>query len=169
MTYAKKNTFDCYCGDENKVLKRFYECAKKFKITTIIRITSFCPLIDGNIIKNGLEKFKSYENDNGYYSNCTIRSYPQGMDYEIFPFKLLEDAFLNAGELSILEHVTPFKWKNRSKNVLRENVVNITDNSDLRITLDTKENQLIISKIIENFDAETQSCADIVTILRGHP
>lgn len=169
VDFCKKNSLSCYCGDENNVLKRFYECAKEFGVTTIIRVTSDCPLIDGYIIKNGLEKFISYENVNFYYSNCIIRSYPRGMDYEIFSFKLLEDAFLNAGELSDLEHVTPYIWKNRSKNVLRENDFSITDNSDLRITLDTKEDQLVISKIIENFDADLHSCADIVTILRGHP
>ena len=91
------------------------------------------------------------------------------MDYEIFSFKLLEDAFFNAKELSDLEHVTPCIWNSRSKNVLKQNDVCETDNSDLRITLDTAENQLLISTLIENFDADTLSCDNMVKILTGHP
>ena len=169
LDFCKKNCLDFYRGDENNVLKRFYECAKEFGVTTIIRVTSDCPLIDGQIIKNALKKFKSYDNDNVYYSNCLIRSYPRGMDYEIFSFKLLENAFFNAEELSDLEHVTPYIWNNRSENVRRKNDVCETDSSDLRITLDTSEDQLLISTLIENFDADTLNCAGMIKVLRGHP
>lgn len=169
VDFCKKNGLDCYCGDENNVLKRFYECAKEFGVTTIIRVTSDCPLIDGQIIKNGLKQFKSYENDNVYYSNCIIRSYPRGMDYEIFSFKLLEDAFFNAKDPSDLEHVTPYIWKNRSKNVLKESDVCEIDNSDLRITLDTEEDNLLISTLIEKFDANDMSCDRLVRVLRQQP
>lgn len=66
VDFCKKKVGDCYCGDETNVLKRFYECAKKFGIITIIRVTFDYTLIDGQVIKNGLKKFKIHEDENVY-------------------------------------------------------------------------------------------------------
>src|SRR6186997_2460171 len=66
VEFCKTNNLSCYRGDQQNVLKRFYECAKEFKLNTIIRVTSDCPLIDGNIIANGLTAYKQYD-DVTYY------------------------------------------------------------------------------------------------------
>lgn len=39
-----------YKGSELNVLERYYETAKKFDVKDIIRVTSDCPLIDGELI-----------------------------------------------------------------------------------------------------------------------
>src|SRR5690348_3787154 len=41
---------DCYRGSVNDVLDRYYQCAKKFSLSTIVRITSDDPLIDPIIV-----------------------------------------------------------------------------------------------------------------------
>ena len=42
-TFAK-NKINCFSGDENNLVKRYY-LAKKFDIDIIVRLTSDCPLI----------------------------------------------------------------------------------------------------------------------------
>ena len=48
-------------------------------------------------------------------SNNKPRTFPYGMDFEIFTFKTLETAWKNAKLKSELEHVTPFIYNNPDK------------------------------------------------------
>lgn len=169
VDFCKTNDIIYYRGDEHNVLERFYECALENKLNTIIRVTSDCPLIDGDIIKNGFLKYKSLKNEYVYYSNALKRTYPRGMDYEIFSFKLLEDAFFNANKISDKEHVTPYIWKNRSGKVIIKDDVNQENNEDLRITLDTEEDRRLISGLIQDYAAHELICDNIVKILRENP
>ena len=64
---------------------------------------------------------KLYENSNSdYTSNCYPRSFPDGLDVEVFSFKALKKAFLNAKTTYDKEHVTTYikKDKNLIKNFL---------------------------------------------------
>ena len=170
VAFCENKGVDCFCGDENNVLKRFYECAKKFGVTTIIRVTSDCPLIDPEVIREGLSVYQKYNNENIYYSNTIQRMYPRGMDYEIFSFKLLEEAFLNATDDSDKEHVTPYIWKNTSGNVTVKQDLNLNEDcSGYRITLDTEEDKELLTTLIEGYNADEISCKGIIDILKKHP
>ena len=57
VNVCKKQKTKFFIGSNNNVLKRYYMCAKKNKVKTIVRIPSDCPLIDPAIIKKGLKKF----------------------------------------------------------------------------------------------------------------
>lgn len=168
VEYCNRNKINCFRGDEQNVLKRFYDCAVQNDLSVIIRVTSDCPLIDGSLISGGLSEFNKYPG-RVYYSNALQRTYPRGMDYEIFSFRLLEDAYNNAVLDSDKEHVTPWIWNNRSGDVKLVHDLNETDNSDLRITLDTEEDRVLISKLIEEFDASRLNCSQIVDVLRKNP
>jgi spore coat polysaccharide biosynthesis protein SpsF len=168
VEFCKANKLPCFCGDENDVLKRYYLVAKEHGLTTIIRVTSDCPLIDPGIIKEGLAAYQKLP-ANTYYSNTTVRSYPRGMDYEIFSFALLEEACLKATDESDREHVTPYIWKNRSGQVSVKADVSREDNSNFRITLDTEEDRVLLSRLIEEHAADKLSCSDIVRILKNDP
>ena len=79
---AKKNKLKYFKGSHQNVIKRMIDAAKKFKCKNIIRITSDCPLIDLDIIKNAIEIFRY--NNCDILTNGKIRSFPDGMDVEIF-------------------------------------------------------------------------------------
>src|ERR1017187_8832445 len=49
VQFAKTHTIPFYRGSEDHVLSRYYECALENKLDVIIRVTSDCPLIDGNL------------------------------------------------------------------------------------------------------------------------
>src|SRR3989338_10070275 len=44
--WCRKQSVAFYQGDENDVLGRYYQAAKKFQASIIVRLTSDCPLID---------------------------------------------------------------------------------------------------------------------------
>ncbi|MEZ5671481.1 MAG: hypothetical protein R3E08_03530 [Thiotrichaceae bacterium] len=73
-----------------------------------------------------------------YSSNTQVRSYPQGLDAEIFTFAALERAFQAATELYQREHVTPYIYQHPELFSLT-NYVGQPDLSHHRWTLDTPE------------------------------
>jgi spore coat polysaccharide biosynthesis protein SpsF (cytidylyltransferase family) len=91
-----------FIGDEKDVLDRYYKCAKEFSGDVIVRITSDCPFIDPNIVDQAIEYY--YLTDHGYVSFAPI----DGLDVEVFSFKLLEEACKKAKDPYDREHVTPY-------------------------------------------------------------
>ena len=74
------------------------------------------------------------------------RTFPRGLDTEVFSFEILEQAFSNAKKTYQREHVTPYIYEN-GKNVFYYK--NDVDYSKFRWTLDTEEDFELISKIYD--------------------
>jgi len=91
-----------FIGDENDVLKRYYDCARFFDADCVIRITSDCPLIDPKIIDYALDYFN--DNDYPYVYFAPV----DGLDVEVFSFDCLKEAHENATSKEDREHVTPY-------------------------------------------------------------
>jgi|TARA_Y100000294_G_scaffold177790_1_gene204860 spore coat polysaccharide biosynthesis protein SpsF (cytidylyltransferase family) len=148
VNVCKKEKIKFFIGDNNNVLARFYKCAQKNKIKTIVRIPSDCPLIDPNIIKKGLKKF--YSNNVDYVSNLLPPSYIDGNDVEIFSIKTLAKIYDKAKSRFDKEHVTTFLRRN--KRLFK--IMNFKTNKDLslkyRLTIDFKEDLIVLKKILNN-------------------
>ncbi|MEO7523229.1 MAG: glycosyltransferase family protein [Ferruginibacter sp.] len=168
VSFCEQQNVLYFRGNEKNVLKRFYDCAEKYNIGTIIRVTSDCPLIDGKIISNAVANYKQ-QTPNTYYSNGLERTYPRGMDYEIFSFDMLKTAYENATDEGDKEHVTPYIWKNRQGSFILKHDINKENNSNYRITLDTAEDLLLIRKLIEEYNAAELNCKGIIKVLKDNP
>ena len=103
---CRENDVSCYRGSENDVLDRFYGAARGERASQVVRITADCPLIDPEVIDRVVRRFQRGDLD--YASNAMVRSYPDGLDTEIFSFPALERAWHEAGKASEREHVTPY-------------------------------------------------------------
>lgn len=169
VEFANKNNIPCYRGDENNVLSRYYECAKKYQLDLIVRLTSDCPLLDAGIIKSGIEHYVSMDDENLYLSNALERTYPRGFDFEIFSFHLLEEAYKNASDEMDKEHVTPYICKNKSGHVKFEHVKREINVSQFRLTLDTPEDFELLKTLIEKHHANLLSGDDIIKLMQQHP
>ena len=156
-------------GDEHNVLERFYHCAEKYALDIIIRVTSDCPLVDGYIIADGLQKYNSLGDKNAYYSNALVRRFPRGLDFEIFSFDLLKEAYLNATVDSDKEHVTPYINQNRSGRVSVHHHLSPEDHSDLRWTLDTQDDWKLIKTLFEDYHVADLRYEQILRIVELHP
>ena len=161
----EENSIKVFRGSEENVLKRYYECAKKNKLNHILRITSDCPLIDTKMI-DFMAKIYSKKNYD-YYSNILHRSFPVGMDAEFFSFKSLEKCFNNAISKHDKEHVT--KYMQRSPLFKKGNLKYKHNLSDLRITLDYKEDYELIKKIILKSKVRNISLLDILKFYKKNP
>jgi spore coat polysaccharide biosynthesis protein SpsF len=169
IEFAKKEGIVFYKGSEHDVLSRFYGCAKENDLDIIVRVTSDCPLIDGLLIKDAVDKYKETENSDLYLSNALERTFPRGFDFEIFSFKLLSEAHEKAVLDLDKEHVTPYINRNRSGKVSFFHYRQEKDKSAFRITVDTAEDYQLVKILIEKFDADKLQHKEITDILEKNP
>ena len=52
-----KNNYTVFRGSEKNVLRRYYECAKKFSVKNILRVTGDCPLVDHEVVDEIIQEF----------------------------------------------------------------------------------------------------------------
>ncbi|UOQ51074.1 glycosyltransferase family protein [Hymenobacter cellulosivorans] len=167
--WARQHQVPCYRGDSADVLSRYYKTATQFGLDTIVRVTSDCPLIDGQLIRQAVQRYEAAANPQLYMSNGLQRTFPRGLDFEVFSFHLLNQAQQNASSESDREHVTPYIHQNRSGQVEFAHVLHPTDASRFRITLDTPEDWELIKVLLEQYDADGLSTEALVTLLDQHP
>ncbi len=131
----------CYRGSEKDVLDRYYHAAKKFQADIIVRITADCPVIDPQVIDLVVMKFMQAKAD--YASNCFQRTYPRGLDTEVFTFDALEKAWKEAKLSFQRSHVTPYIHRNPDIFKL-ESITDPGDASAYRWTVDTQEDLALV-------------------------
>ena len=150
VEYAKNNELDYFRGEPLDVLDRYYKCAEKFSLDTIVRVTSDEPLIDPTIVDQIIINFQKIGCD--FASNNLIRTFPAGFDAEVFSRQALERTWREAKLPSEREHVSPFMKKN--KDIFKQfNLKNPQNIPISRLTLDREEDlkilKAITSKILE--------------------
>lgn len=157
-----------YRGSENDVLDRYYQAAKTFNGDIIIRICGDCPLIDPVVIDKVINFYLTHSYD--YVANTLARTYPRGMDVEIFSFDLLKRAAKEAGLPEEREHVTPYFYEHPDLFSLG-NVSNDSDQSSHRWTVDTEEDFQLIKHIIESLWPVKPyfNMDDVLQVISLHP
>jgi len=170
IAICNKLEIDVYKGSLNNVLDRFYKAALPENPDWVVRLTSDCPLIDPVEIDNIIQHALDHNFD--YVSNTLKPTYPDGIDVEVFKFSALEKAVKEATLVSEIEHVTPYIWKNSSylggSIFTSDCVLNETDYSKIRLTVDTLEDFIVIEKLIKGIGSK-KSWYDYVKYLQKNP
>ena len=157
---------ECFRGSFEDVLDRYYICSKNFQFKNIIRITGDCPLIDPKIVDDFIKKFQT--NNYDYIHNFDPRTFPDGMDIEIFTHIALKKAWKKAKLASEREHVTAY-FRNNSDKFKIKNIKNRNNFSKYRITLDYKEDLKLIKNIIKGIPERPIFMKDIIYFLEKNP
>lgn len=156
-------------GSEDDVLDRYYTAAKKFNADIVIRITSDCPLIDAQVIDKVIEKFLDDKVD--YAANVLgERTYPRGMDTEVFSFATLEKMWKQAEDKSEREHVTLYLHRHKEE-FSTANVKNEEDFSGYRLTLDEEDDYKLIKEVYQELFPTNHDFGlkDIINLLKRRP
>ncbi|MFC1667054.1 cytidylyltransferase domain-containing protein [Candidatus Omnitrophota bacterium] len=143
---AKRKKVKYLKGSLDNVLSRYYLASKKYHLDLIVRITGDCPCVDPALIDSFIKIHIKKRAD--YTSNTVKRSYPRGLDVEVFNFSALEKAHRNAGRDYEREHVTPYFYKNpRLFKIVNVKSPRAVYGPDIRITLDTEEDYTLLSLV----------------------
>jgi spore coat polysaccharide biosynthesis protein SpsF len=156
-----------FCGSENDVLDRYYQAADTNKADAVVRITSDCPLIDPDLVDQTIDAFKDKGAD--YASNIWPRTYPRGLDIEVFTAAALERAWREAHEPHQREHVTPYFYEH-PKSFRLVSVSGKINHSHYRWTLDTREDLELLRAIYSRFDNRNDfRWYDVIELIQREP
>jgi spore coat polysaccharide biosynthesis protein SpsF len=168
--FAHKNGLGCHRGSEQDVLKRIVEAAQKYQGDTLVHLTSDCPLIDPIAVQQVIDKYQEGKWD--FVSNCLERTYPRGMDTQVFSRKILEKVDAIATEAAHREHVTlyivekPHEFACANISAPREYRA-----PEIRMTLDYPEDYALIHAVFEALYPHKPDFLlyDILNYLKAHP
>ena len=154
-------------GSEHDVLDRYYQAARAAVAESVTRITSDCPLIDAELVDDTVRTFVEQQAD--YASNVFPRTYPRGLDAEVFSMAALDRVWRQAREPHQREHVTPYFYEHPEMFKLAF-TRNESDYSAYRWTLDTAEDLELIRNIYDRFgNQDNFGWREVVMLMQREP
>ena len=167
VNYSKDLGIDYFRGSTKDVLERYYQSAKEYSISTIVRIPADKPLIDPEIADMMIDIFKnnSYDYMTNFLPNPT---YPGGTEVEIFTMKALKRAWENAELPSEKEHVTNYFTNNEAKFKIK-NIENLENFSHLRWVVDRREDLELVRIIVSKIKKRPILMRDIIDLFKKEP
>jgi len=167
--FATETGIACFRGSEDDVMQRVVDAAESTAADIVVEITGDCPIIDPEIVEQTIRMFKAHDAD--YVGNAQVRSYPDGMDVQVFRLNTLKrSAALTIDRLD-REHVT-LHIRNHPELFSHVHLVAPPELHwpELGLTLDEPLDYELLKRIIKHFsDKPLFSCLDAVRLLRDKP
>ena len=165
--FSKHLGVDSFRGSSDNVLDRYYQCAKEYSVSTIVRIPSDKPLIDPEIVDNVVSMFmnSSYDYITNFLPNPT---FPSGTEVEVFSINALKKAWENAKLPSEKEHVTPY-FLNHQDEFKITHIKNSENLSHLRWAVDKMEDLKLVRKIVSKIKKRPILMKDIIELFAKEP
>lgn len=146
---AQRLEVGVFRGSEDDVMSRVLGAAQSHGVDIIVELTGDCPVIDPMLIERVIEAYLAGGAD--YCANILTRSYPIGMDTQVFGTNILADAFSRTDDDADREHVSLFIYRHpelyRLHNVLADSRHH---QPDLRLTLDTPEDLRMLRAVFND-------------------
>jgi spore coat polysaccharide biosynthesis protein SpsF len=159
----------CFRGSPDDVMQRVLEAGTAFDADIVVEVTGDCPIVDPEIVEQTIRMFRAHSAS--YVSNCGVRTYPDGMEVQVFPLAALRRSAEMTVEPLDREHVT---LHIRNHPELFPPVHLVAPPSQhwpgLGLTLDEPGDYALIKALIEHFDDRPMfGCADAISLLRARP
>ena len=135
--------YKVFRGDLDNVLKRYYDLAKIRNADIIVRLTGDCPLHDPNVIGQVLKARQ--RTGNQYVTNKT---YPDGLDVEVFTIKALTEAYERAVDDYDKEHVASYMARHFS---WYDYPAPLLDFSNVKWSVDTLSDLVFVRQVFDAF------------------
>lgn len=169
VDFCKSERICVFRGSNADVLDRYYQAASRYRVNTIVRVTSDCPLIDPQLIDEIVPFFLYHANEYDLVTNRHPLTFPDGTDFDVMSFAKLQYVWERATEPHQREHVVPYFWESGMR------VFNFEDPErrfyQHRWTLDYPEDYRLIRDIIEALhrNGEFFSSQNIIDFLAHNP
>lgn len=168
--FSKNIGIDCFRGSEEDVMSRVIGAAEKAKAKVVVEITGDCPILDPQIVEQIVRMF--YANNADYVGNSHVRSYPDGMDTQVFYLDTLKKSFDMTENRLDREHVT-LHIRNNPNIFSHINIVAPPELywPELGLTLDEAADYELLKCILEYFEKKNPifSCLDVIKLLKENP
>jgi spore coat polysaccharide biosynthesis protein SpsF len=146
----------CFRGSEDDVLNRVLGAAHAYAVDVIVEITGDCPLIDPEVVDQLVELYR--EGNADYVSNVLKRTYPRGLDTQVFPTSVLEEVNRLTQDPVDHEHVSLYIYEHPERFRLRNLESGLPEHDwNLRLTVDTPADFALIKTIYEELYPRNQA------------
>ncbi len=162
---ANAHGLNVFRGPLDDVLGRFAMVQAAERADVILRMTGDCPLADPSVIGDLVALRQAQQAD--YASNVNPRSYPHGLDCEIFTADALTRAQTNARNAHDREHVTPW-MRSEDANLRRANLQRSVDDSTVRLTVDHPADLEVVRAIVAG-TGQDAGLDQILPWIKAHP
>ncbi len=168
--FARKSGISLFRGSEFDVMGRVLAAGESVSADVIVEITGDCPIIDPDIVEQTIQMFLHHSVD--YVSNNFIRSFPDGMDVQVFRLNTLRQSAAMTCDALDREPVTRHIRTNPD---FFSQVHLVAPPSlhwpELGLTLDEQDDYDLLRKIIENLMPIDPlfSCLDVLRLLKKNP
>jgi spore coat polysaccharide biosynthesis protein SpsF len=169
---AKRLNVRCFRGSELDVLDRVLKAAHRFEADIVVETTGDCPLIDPGTMDRIIQTYLDSGVD--YCSNTLKRTFPRGMDVQVFSVRVLDEVARLTKDpvdhehvsIYIYEHPERFSLLNVESGLLTEE-----EAAGIRLTLDTPEDFELIRQVYERLYPKKPEFAldDVLTLIKKHP
>jgi spore coat polysaccharide biosynthesis protein SpsF len=168
--FADKHGIPCFAGSELDIVDRLYGTARQFGADAIVRITGDCPLADPKIVDEVVGTYLSDAKALDYVSNVLPRSYPNGLDTEVYPTKTLGRLCEEIADFPARESFAIYLWNNKQKFRIA-NVASPIDLSALRWTVDYEEDLTFVREVFRRLyrKGEFFSMPDVLGLMEANP
>lgn len=170
VKFAAAENLRCFRGSESDVLERVIGAAESAEAEVVVEITGDCPIIDPDLVEQTIQMF--FHHSVEYVSNSLIRSYPDGMDTQVFFLSALKRSAEMTQDRLDREHVSRYICQHPEM-FSRVNLVAPPSLHwpELGLTLDESADYELLKRLIEHFGAERHlfSCCDAINHLRKNP
>jgi spore coat polysaccharide biosynthesis protein SpsF len=166
---CSRRGWPCFRGSQDDVLDRYYQAARHHRADTVVRITADCPLIEPAVVDRVVTAFLASPPPAQYAANILPRrTFPRGLDTEVFSFEVLERTWREDHNPAWREHVTEYVLRHPEWFRL-EGVLHDSDLSHMRWTVDTPEDLALIRRVYEHFGHDRFSWVEAISLLEAHP
>lgn len=167
---AERLGIGLFRGSEDDVMGRVLGAAESHKADVVVELTGDCPVIDPAIIEKVIAVYQASRVD--YCSNILTRSYPIGMDTQVFATAVLRDAYSRTTNSLDREHVSLFIYRHPEIYSLHNVEAEPGHcHPDLRLTLDTAEDLELLRAVFAGLlpDNPAFSLTDVLRFLERRP
>lgn len=171
VNVARREGVRWFRGSEQDVLSRYAKAAAESRADIIVRVTADCPLIDPEQTDSVIQALESNTANCDYASNVIKRTFPRGLDTEVFFRDVLDRMDRLANSVESREHVTYFLRVERPDLFSKHSVTDNEDNSDLRWTVDTPTDFEMVQQIYDELglSGNALNYREILGWVRTHP
>lgn len=152
--YAERFGATAFRGSEEDVLGRVHGAAADCDADLVVRITADCPLIDPDTIDHLVERVT--RTNAQYVSNVRDRTFPRGLDTEVFTMASFDTVTAESTTDAQREHVTPFYRAHPERfdlaDVTSDAVFEqswMRERTDLRLTLDEADDYELLRTVYD--------------------
>lgn len=171
VTFATRQGIRSFRGSEEDVMGRVIAAAESAGADVVVEITGDCPVIDPRVVGQAIRMYEG--NDCAYLSNVVVRSYPVGMDTQVFALDTLKRSAAMTDEPLDREHVTRHIRLNPGL-FSHTHLVAAPDETwpELELTLDERGDYELLRRVIEHFGQGNRyfTCREAIELLaHRHP